>query len=183
LLLGICIFFAVTAVVALRDNNQQMVKLRAAVFTADEKNGDIEGALTALRTFVYAHMNTNLASGSNAVKPPIQLKYEYERLNAFNVAAYKAATTQVLDDAERICVAQYPGTVFSQPRSECAKAYGAAHPVTQKTIPEDLYKFDFLSPTWSPDLAGWSILAAGFFFLLFVVRVLSSWAIKRELRN
>ena len=160
-----------------------MVKLRAAVFVADEKNGDIEGALKKLRTYVYGHMNTNLASGANAVKPPIQLKYEYERLSAFNDAEYKASTTQVLNDAESTCVAQYPGSVFSQRRLDCAKAYAAAHPVTKKTIPEDLYKFDFLSPPWSPDLAGWSIVAAGLFFFLFVIRVLSSWAIKRELQN
>ncbi|MDB5182652.1 MAG: hypothetical protein JWO47_436 [Candidatus Saccharibacteria bacterium] len=183
LLLGLCIFFAVMAVLALRSNNQNMVKLRSAVFEADKNNKDIEQSLKNLREYVYDHMNTNLASGANAVKPPIQLKYTFDRLNAANAAAYQAQTKQVLDDAEATCVAQYPGSVFSQPRSECAKAYGAAHPVTQKSIQDDLYKFDFLSPAWSPDQAGWSILAAGFFFMLFVVRVLSSWVIKRELES
>jgi hypothetical protein len=182
-LLGLCILFAGIAIIALRSNNQQMVKLRSAVFVADEKNGDIEKALRNLREYVYAHMNTNLASGANAVKPPIQLKYEYERLTAADTATYQAATAKVLDDAQNICVAQFPGSVFSQPRLECAKAYAAAHPVPLKTIPDDLYKFDFLSPTWSPDLAGWSLLAAGFFFLLFILRFLSTWAIKRELNN
>jgi hypothetical protein len=177
------LIFAASAVAALRSNNQQMVILRANVFKADKDNKDIEKSLTILREYVYNHMNTNLASGANAVRPPIQLKYTYERLVAANAATYDAETKRILDEADATCVAQFPGSVFSQPRTECAKAYGAAHPVTQKTVAEDLYKFDFLSPTWSPDQAGWSILAAGFFFLLFVVRVLSSWAIKRELNS
>lgn len=182
-LLTLCIIFAVICVLALRDNNHKMVELRAAVFKADQDNGDIEGALTSLRTFVYAHMNTNLSSGANAVKPPIQLKYTYERLSAANNATYKAEVAKVLKDAEDTCIAQYPGTVYSQPRSNCAKAYGEAHPVTLKTVPEDLYKFDFLSPRWSPDKAGWSMLATGFFFILFALRLLSTWAIKKELQK
>lgn len=160
-----------------------MVKLRAAVFVADQKNGDIEGALQKLRKYVYAHMNTNLSSGANAVKPPIQLKYQYERLNAANTAAYQVASAKMLDDAQNTCIAQNPGSVFSQARSTCAREYAAAHPVPQKSIPEDLYKFDFLSPIWSPDLAGWSIVLSGLFLLLFFVRMLSSWIIVRELRN
>lgn len=181
LLLGICISFAVLAVLSLRNNNQNMVKLRSAVFESDKNNKDIELSLKNLRAYVYKHMNTNLASGANAVRPPIQLKYTFERLNAVNVATYQAETKRNLDDAERICVEQFPGTVFSQPRLDCAKAYAAAHPVVQKSISDDLYKFDFLSPAWTPDLAGLSIVISGLFFLLSVVRVLSSWAIKREL--
>jgi hypothetical protein len=37
LLLGLCLFFAFEAVVNLRANNQRMIVLRSAVFTADEK--------------------------------------------------------------------------------------------------------------------------------------------------
>ncbi len=183
LLLGLCIASALTTVLALRSNNQEMVKLRAAVFAADKANTNIEGSLKDLRSYVYKHMNTNLASGANAVKPPIQLKYEYERLNAANVTAYQTASAKMLEDAQNTCVAQYPGTVFSQSRLDCAKAYAAAHPIAQKTIPEDLYKFDFLSTSWSPDLAGYTLLATGLFLFLFLIRVLSSWAIKRELSN
>ena len=150
---------------------------------SDKKNGDIEAALRTLRTYVYAHMNTDLSSGANAVKPPIQLKYQYERLNATNLAVYQAASAKMLDDAQNICIVQNPGSVFSQARSSCAKAYAAAHPVPQKSIPEDLYKFDFLSPSWSPDLAGWSLVLSGLFLFLFFVRTLSTWAIKRELSS
>src|SRR4051812_14347928 len=68
------------SIMALRHNNVQMVHLRDAVYTADKDNGDVEGALRKLRQYVYSHMNTSLASGPNAIHPPIQLKYTYERL-------------------------------------------------------------------------------------------------------
>jgi len=181
-MLGGFIFFSVIALVSLRSNNQRMIGLRDKVFTADKEGGDVEKALSDLRTYVFKHMNTNLASGQNAVKPPIQLKYQYERLVAAEKAAFDAANARVVADAESTCVRQYPNQTFSQLRLDCARAYAAAHPVTQKVITDDLYKFDFASPFWSPDLAGWSLVGAGVSLLLFVLRFLSELAIKKELK-
>ena len=181
LLLIFALGFSVLAVLTLRDNNRQMIILRNEVFAADKNSGDIEGALSKLRKYVYAHMNTNLSSGQNSVKPPIQLKYTYERLTSKAQAEYEAATTKVLADAEATCLQQFPGKDININRLNCAKDYATAHPVTQQQIPGELYKFDFASPFWSPDLAGFSLLAAGFFFLLFVLRFLSEFFIKREL--
>lgn len=182
-LLGLCLIFAVTSVLALRANNQRMVELRAAVFKADKDNGDIEGSLRSLRTYVFAHMNTNLSSGFSAVKPPIQLKYHYERLVGAAEAEYTKKNTEMVNTAEATCIAQYPGTVFSQPRLQCAKTYALEHPVKRRTIPDHMYKFDFSSPTWSPDLAGWGMVAAGVFLALFILRYLSERAIRHELRS
>ncbi len=36
---------AAISIIALRDNNVTMTKLRQAVYTADERNGDVETAL------------------------------------------------------------------------------------------------------------------------------------------
>ena len=182
-LLGLCILCAVTALFALRANNQNMVKLRAEVFAADKSTGNIEGALKKLREYVFAHMNTNLSSGFSAVKPPIQLKYHYDRLTADAKAEYEAANSSMLNTAEATCVAQYPGSVFSQPRLDCAKAYAAGHTVTLRTIPEDQYKFDFASPPWTPDLAGLSLLGTAVFLLLFIIRYASELAIRHELKS
>ena len=182
-LIAACIIFAVMGVFSLRANNQRMIELRSAVFAADEKNDGLEESLRELREYVFNHMNTNLSSGFAAVKPPIQLKYQYERLASTAKAEYDAASAKMLADAEATCVAQYPGSVFSQPRLDCAKAYAAANPVPQRTIPDSLYKFDFISPKWSPDLAGWSLLAAALFLLLFVIRFISERAIRHELKR
>jgi hypothetical protein len=60
---------ALVCVIALRHNNQQMVKLRDSVYAADKNNGDVNAALNNLRQYVFAHMNTNLSSGNNNIKP------------------------------------------------------------------------------------------------------------------
>src|SRR5690349_383020 len=67
-------------VLALRHNNVRMTQLRDAVYVADKNNGDVNAVLNNLRKYVYAHMNTDLSSGSHGIKPPIQLKYTYQRL-------------------------------------------------------------------------------------------------------
>lgn len=180
-LIAMSIFFAITALLALRSNNQRMIVLRNEVFKADRENGDTEAALRALREYVFSHMNTNLSSGANAVKPPIQLKYRYERLVAAEKAAYEAENAKVVKDAEATCIARYPGSVYSQARLQCAKEYALAHPVFQKSITDDMYKFDFVSPKWSPDFAGWSIVLSAFFLFLFFIRYLSEFVIRREL--
>ena len=182
-LIGLSLFFAVTAVYGLRSNNQRMVELRAEVFKTDKKNGDTETALRELREYVFAHMNTDLSSGTNAVKPPIQLKYRYERLVQAEKAAYDAASAKMVNDAEATCVARYPGNVLSQTRLNCAREYAQTHPVTLQSIPDDLYKFDFVSPKWSPDLAGWSIVLSVVFLLLFVIRYASERVIRHELNS
>src|SRR6266536_1971293 len=71
---------ATICLLALKNNNLMMIKLRKDVYAADKNNGDIEGALQRLRTYVATHMNTNLNTGSGSVYPPIQLKYTYGRL-------------------------------------------------------------------------------------------------------
>lgn len=72
--LTIAIVASIVCVFALRANNLKALELRDNVVAVDKQNGDIEAALRELRTFVYGHMNTNLSSGPNAIKPPIQLK-------------------------------------------------------------------------------------------------------------
>lgn len=182
-LLVACLLAIVVAVFSLRANNQRTIELRSAVFTADEQNADVEAALRELREFVFSHMNTNLSSGANAVKPPIQLKYRYDRLVSAAKTAYDAESAKVVQDAEAYCVQKYPNVIFSQDRLNCARDYANAHPVTLQAIPDDLYKFDFASPFWTPDTAGWSIVLAIIFLLLFALRYASEKLMEYELAS
>src|SRR6185312_3752548 len=91
---------SIISVFALRHNNQTMVDLRNDVYTADKNNGDVNGALNKLREYVYGHMNTNLSSGNNNIKPPIQLKYTYQRLYDAQANKVQAANQQLYTDAE-----------------------------------------------------------------------------------
>jgi len=182
-LLTIFIVSVVVCIFALRQNNLQALKLRDAVVAADKDNQDIEGALKNLRTYMYSHMNTNLSSGPNAIKPPIQLKYTYERLVEAEQARLTAENSKVYIEAQAECEKRFPKGLSGSGRIPCITDYVASRGIEQKNIPDSLYKFDFVSPTWSPDLAGWSMLVAVVSGTFLVLRfLLDRWA-KAELRD
>jgi hypothetical protein len=83
-----------------------MIQLREKVYEADKSNGDVNTALNNLRRYVYGHMNTNLSSGGNAIKPPIQLKYSYERLQATEQKRVDNANSNVYTQAQLYCQQQ-----------------------------------------------------------------------------
>ena len=164
----LAVFFLVLMVYGLRQNYSEMVRLRTAVATADEENSDVEGALRGLRGFVYNHMNTNLSSGNISIKPPIQLKYRYERLVKKEQAKADQVNKGVKQKGEQVCRAKYPAGIYNNLRVSCVAAYIRDHSVKPNPIPEELYKFDFISPSWSPDLAGISLVL----FLLTIVAMI-----------
>ena len=177
------IVFALLAVHGLRSNYSTMSKLRAEVHTADQQNGDVEGALKELRIHVYGHMNTNLASGDNPIKPPIQLKARYERLAAAEEENIKARNAQISAQGEQTCAQAFPDAGFNAPRVACIQDYVAANSIKKQSVPDQLYKFDFVSPKWSPDLAGISIFLSAIFFILFIARVLLERYMLKKLSN
>lgn len=167
--------------VALRDNNLGMVKLRDAVYAADEKNQNVEQALRDLRSYVYAHMNTNLASGETPVYPPIQLKYTYQRLVEADQKRAAETAGHIYSDAQAECERRYPDSFSGGPRVPCIQQYVSDHGVKTLKIPDSMYKFDFSSPSWSPDLAGWSLLASIFLGALAVIRIAFGYIAKNIL--
>lgn len=143
---------------ALRHNNTTMIKLRSDVYAADASGGNVNAALNNLRGYVYSHMNTNLSSGTG-VKPPIQLPATYNRLAADEER--KANNQGLYTEAENYCQAKIPASVSISGRGRigCVQDYIKSHGGKPgATVPASLYQFDFISPRWSPDLAGWSLL-------------------------
>ena len=175
---GVFVISLVVGVYALRQNNLHMIVLRDSVNQADQQNGDVETALHNLREYIYSHMNTNLSSGPNAIKPPIQLKYRYERLVGAEQRRAASVNAQVYSQAQATCEQQYPGSFSGGPRVPCIADYVTKHgATTTQSVPDSLYKFDFVSPFWTPDLAGWSLIVASIFLFLFVLRYgLERWA-------
>lgn len=165
------IAMAIICVLALRHNNQTMVKLRQAVYTADKNNGDVNTALNNLRAYVYSHMNTDLSSGGNNIKPPIQLKYTYERLYSAQLNQVQAANQGLYTDAENYCQS-INHAYFGTTRVPCVQNYVINHGLKQAdiNIPAGLYEFDFVSPAWSPDLAGFSLAATLMLAAAFIIR-------------
>ena len=141
----VAIVSAVVCVFSLRANNEHMVVLRDAVYSADINNTDVQTALGQLQAYVTSHMNTNLSTGNNPVYPPIQLKYTYNR-------SLQAQTKQLVNSNSGLAL-----------------------------IPDSLFKFDFISPTWSPDMAGWSLLGAILAFVMFSLKLITDAWFKRHL--
>jgi hypothetical protein len=174
--LAVSVVFLLFGLYQLRQNNLQSLRLRDKVAEVDKNNGDVEAALRDLRTFVYGHMNSGLASGPNAIKPPIQLKYRYERLVQAEKERVSKANENIYTQAQKVCEQSSPGTLSGRGRVPCIEAYVAERGTKEQPIQDGLYKFDFVAPFWSPDLAGWSLVLAALFFMLFAMRVsLDSW--------
>ena len=168
--------FVVSGIVcgaALRHNNTTMISLRNDVYAADKSGGDVNAALYKLRSYVYSHMNTDLSSGTG-VKPPIQLPYTYDRL--VSAAQAQANNAGLYTEAENYCQQQIPASVSISGRGRigCVQDYIMSHGGKQAaSIPASLYEFDFVSPRWSPDLAGWSLfvtLASGVGAAILILR-------------
>lgn len=166
-LLIIAVVSTLMCVFALRANNEHMITLRNDVYSADKNDGDVQTALRSLQAYVTAHMNTNLSAGPNAVYPPIQLKYTYERLIKAQTDSTNA--NDVYTQAQQYCEGQNSRDFSGRNRVPCIEQYVNEHTATKANIPDALYKFSFVSPKWSPDLAGWSMLIAGAAWIGFIV--------------
>ena len=169
------------AVFGLRRNNQVMGQLREAVFVADKEDGDIEGALQRLRNHVLHHMNSDLVQNREAgddtqTEKPIQLAYKYYR---DTLVAHQSVVDRLgsgmagpLEQARAVCETD---EVPISERLVCLQAEtqrlgGSGYPPIEPLV-KDFYVFDYVSPDWSPDLAGWSIVI----FRLTLLAIILSW--------
>lgn len=171
-LLAAALVCGVVCVVSLRNNNQHMAALRENVYTTDKDDGDVQGALNDLQAYVTAHMNTSLSTGNTSVYPPIQLQYTYQRLLQQQGDQLQAANGDLYTRAQTYCQQQDSVDFSGHNRVPCIEQYVEDHGVKVPAIPASLYEFDFIAPRWSPDLAGWSLLAAIVLLVLTVVKFL-----------
>lgn len=167
---------ALVAIFALRQNNLTAVKLRDEVLKVDQQNGNTEAALKKLREYVYAHMNTGLSTDTS-VYPPIQLKYSYDRLLQAEKDRVATQNGSTYNDAQIYCEKNFPQSFYGAGRLPCIQSYLDGHPNIQpRQVPDSLYKFDFVSPVWSADLAGISLVGSGLFLALFAaIFLLKFW--------
>lgn len=179
--LAIAIIAGTINLFALRHNNLQMVELRQAVYTADEAGDQvkIEAALRDLRAYVYAHMNTSLTSGANSVHPPIQLQYTYERAQAAQQSSLGQNNAGLYHEAQQACATQQAAA--GAEAIACIENYVSSRGIQLSAIPDGMYKFDFVSAKWSPDLAGWSLVVAIIGLIAFALSASYRWWAKRNL--
>ncbi|HTE22350.1 MAG TPA: hypothetical protein VK674_04905 [Candidatus Limnocylindria bacterium] len=173
------------AAYALRQNNLGAIERRDHLLQVDKQNGDVEVALKELRGYTYSHMNAGLASDTG-IYPPIQLKYTYDRLVAAEKVRVEGANRDVYAEAQRDCERRFPLGLSGSNRLPCIRGYIDAHGKAEAQpheIPDGLYKFDFVSPAWSPDLAGWSLVVAGLALLLLIVRTAAQLWLRHQLSD
>lgn len=160
---------------ALRANNEHMISLRDKVYAADQAGTDVQTPLRNLQVYVTSHMNTDLTTGQGSVYPPIQLKYTYERLVQAQGNQIASTNSQLYSQAQAYCESQNHTDFSGHNRVPCIEQYVESHStLTLSQIPDSLYKFSFISPSWSPDLAGWSLVTTVLCGLLFVASFVAS---------
>ncbi|HEY1646258.1 MAG TPA: hypothetical protein VGF75_07940 [Candidatus Saccharimonadales bacterium] len=182
-LLVLTIVSALICVYALRANNEHMNDLRNQVYSADNNGGNVEAALENLAKYVTSNMNTNLSSGPNGIYPPIQLTHSYDQVSSNDSQSLSQQNSTLYTQAEDYCQAEIPNGFSGRYRVPCIEQYVTTHGLQSANVPSALYEFDFISPTWSPDLAGWTMLLSILLAALTLVSFIVHWIIKRSLKR
>lgn len=167
----------------LRLNNIGMVQRREAVAQAD-KAGDrtaIQARLYDLQRYVSSHMNTQMGD--------IYLEHQYKRdtESAISIASGASASSgNIYKQAQDVCAPKFSG--YSQAYLQCTLDYLSQFtqdkdPVTNANLPKaDVYRYNFVSPLWSPDFAGFSVLACVLILLLIIARLAALFILKMMLK-
>lgn len=167
-LLILLILMSVVSLTLLRLNNIEMIQHRDTVLNADKAGDDgaTYNALINLQHYVAGHMNADTG--------PFFLEASYKKdfAGAYREAAnYHDPNGNVNVRADKVCAPQF--TQYSQAYTDCfaaqLKKYPAApNPAETIKIPNSsLYQHDFVSPRWSPDFAGLSVLVC--FVIAFII--------------
>ena len=176
-LVVVLILMLFVAATLLRLNNLGMVHLRNAVASADKTadQAKIEKALSDLQHYVNGHMNTDLGKG-------VYLQDSYTRAQDAALATAGDATnpsSQVYEQAAAECKRYFAGGVASYQHDylPCviAKISSLSPGTNPNTViklpPVEYYHYNFISPLWSPDFAGFAVLITGVVALLILLRL------------
>jgi hypothetical protein len=167
----------------LRLNNIGMVQRRAAVISADT-NGDpieISNRLLELQRFVTAHMNTDMGRGVY-----LEASYKRDYQKAEDAAGDGSNPNgNIYKKAQDVCAPKF--TRYSNAYLQCTLTELQKYPAggsleSQVTLNQNLYVHSYISPIWSPDFAGFTLLVTGLIALVIVVRLLSLLVLRIMLR-
>jgi len=174
LILVLMLFIAATL---LRLSNIGMVSRRDAVIAAD-KAGDkqqLADRLSELKQYVFSHMNAST---------DFYLNYQYQRDAKAAITAASQANSanpngNVNEKAAQVCdaLARQFGWGYSTPYFNCFVNELAKYPgsntleVKAKLPSTALYYISFVSPLWTPSLAGLAVLICLLLMLVIVVRI------------
>lgn len=161
-----------------------MIERRDAVYAADEA-GNSEATIDRLydlQRYVAAHMNTSLGAG-------IYLEASYNRDKQALLDSASADSNpngNIYKKAQEVCAPQfsrYSAAYVACTTSELAKYPAASELNNEVKLPQDLYRHAFISPIWSPDFAGWSVLVCVALALMIAIRLISLLVLRSILHH
>ncbi|MDB5162087.1 MAG: hypothetical protein JWM52_595 [Candidatus Saccharibacteria bacterium] len=169
----------------LRLNNIGMVERRTAVIAADGvgNQDDTIRRLYDLQRFVSSHMNTDMGKGVY-----LQESYKRDSQKVLDSASSdQNPNGNIYKKAQEVCAPRFShySTAYLQcTTSELAKYPAATDLIQGAKLPSaDSYLHSYASPIWSPDFAGWSVVACGVIALLIIVRLVSLVVLRVLLRR
>lgn len=183
LLLLLMVFVAATF---LRLNNIGMIQRREAVMEADKGTDPsvTQTRLYDLQRYVAAHMNADMGT--------IYLENQYKRDSQKVIDAASDdgnPNGNVFKKAQEVCAPKYANLGhYSQAYQQCVISEldsfsPSGDPASSVTLPKaDQYRFSFVSPLWSPDFAGFSVLVCLVIVALIVTRLIALGILKCILR-
>lgn len=169
----------------LRHNSITAVRMFQDVKQADQQNKNPYKELRKLQQYVSHHMNTQLE------RVALEKTYQRDYQAALEKAANSGNVNKVdYQTAQNICNQQFPGAYFEYARcvsDKVAQVAPGENPTIKENLPEPAeYQYTFVSPTWSPDAAGVSLLLTGVIWLFIVLKVtlqlLLKWLVRRRHR-
>jgi preprotein translocase subunit SecF len=171
----------------LRQNNLGMVERRNLVKMADETGDDkkVQAALVELRQYVTNHMNTSMGEKGVYLEKTYQRAYERSTLESLKD---DSASRNLYDQADRECHAVFNRTqsfpAYTQCVAEKLEKFQGNDPLANVKGPSvDLYRYNFVSPAWSADLAGFAVAATILLGLLIIGRLILSLILYLVLRR
>lgn len=182
ILLVLSVFVSATF---LRLNNIGMVERRDAVLSADETGDDEVTTLRLydLQRYVSAHMNTDMSGGVY-----LEASYRRDTKGAYDGASLDSNPNgNIYKKAQAICAPKFTGYSYAYLQcttDELAKYPSSSNLISSVNLPlADSYKHIFVSPIWSPDFAGWSVLVSVVLVLMIVIRFIAMLTLQAILKR
>lgn len=172
-LVVLLVLFGFIAATFLRLNNIGMTQRRDAVMKADEAGDSvaIQARLYDLQRYVTSHMNADMGA--------IYLEHQYARDFEKSQTSSGGMTNpngNIYRKAQDVCAPKF--THYSQAYLQCTVDYLSQYaPASDqesntKGPSTDAYRYSYVSPIWTPDFAGFSVLICLLILVMIIARLI-----------
>lgn len=176
----------VVVATAWRMNNVQMLRRLDAVLAADEDLDEAKAqqALEQLRDYSLNHMNASTGLVSLVKIYERDAKKELERVSNAQESSDAYKQISVTCDPNSELVGQYWWAYVECWKTELAKLPPQEEVDAEPNFaPKEMYEYNFVSPLWAPDFAGWTTLVAILLVILIILKIFFEIMLKIMLKR